>query len=532
MTKQQRKPRTLDGYVNALGEIATTPDFRRRASFAERAKSAYEPAKSLGTAKDAGLSGSMMFESLTQHAADLGQYPVTSFVGYGVLEQIAQNGMIRACIQTVADDMSRKWITLEDGSDADQGGADGADDETGASNMERLSELQEKKYRLQRTFNDAFAKMGYFGGCFIFIDTGAEGDELELPLVIGKDSAEFGPDRPLRFVVVDPVNVSPGVYNASDPLKPNYFRPQTWSVLGRTVHASRMIRLVDNEPPLLLKPAYNFLGIPQAQILWDYVLHWNSARVEAINLLKKLNFFVFQTNVEDLMNVGGLQALDSRMEAMNRYRSNDSLFVCDKTTEDVKNVSLAITGVFDLVKQSLEFVAAINRTPAVKLLGISPSGFNATGESDIRNYYDHILSKQEKFRDAINICLACIQLAEFGEIDPNISFRFNPLSEDDKASAAMTAQTLVGTLGMLLDRNVISAEELRDRVREIDGLNLGGLTGEPPEPQEGDLQTDDPEAGGGEQNPLLAALQGIGQEKPHVPESAPPEQSETDLKEA
>ena len=53
--------------------------------------------------------------SLLAHASELGQYPMTSFIGYGALQQIAQNGMIRACIQTTADEMTREWITLTGG---------------------------------------------------------------------------------------------------------------------------------------------------------------------------------------------------------------------------------------------------------------------------------------------------------------------------------------------------------------------------------------------------------------------------------
>lgn len=53
-----------------------------------------------------------IYNTLTQHASDLGQYPVTSFIGYGVLQQIAQNGMIRSCISTVSDDITREWLTI------------------------------------------------------------------------------------------------------------------------------------------------------------------------------------------------------------------------------------------------------------------------------------------------------------------------------------------------------------------------------------------------------------------------------------
>ena len=60
-----------------------------------------------------------IYQSLVQHGMDMGQYPMTSFVGYGVLQQIAQNGMIRTCIQTVADDVTREWITITGGDKTD-----------------------------------------------------------------------------------------------------------------------------------------------------------------------------------------------------------------------------------------------------------------------------------------------------------------------------------------------------------------------------------------------------------------------------
>ena len=81
---------------------------------------------------------------------------------------------------------------------------------------------------------------------------------------------------------------------------------------------------------------------------------------------------------------------------MTQNMNNDGVLAIDKDDEDVLKLETPLSGVTDIVRQSLEILAALNRTPAVKLLGISPSGFNATGESDIRNYYDYITSQQEK----------------------------------------------------------------------------------------------------------------------------------------
>ena len=327
------------------------------------------------------------------------------------------------------------------------------------------------------------------GGSFVFIDTGVDGSELELPLAINSKSAELVNNKHLKFVLVDPVNVTPCQYNSIDPLKDDYMKPSSWWVLGRKVHASRLIALYDNPPPTLLKPSYNFLGIPQAQILWDYVLHWNQCRVSTANLLEKVSLLVMQTDTDAIFSSpDGVQNFDLRMQALQRYRDNDSVFVCDKNEEGVTNVQTSIAGCTDVVRQSLEMIAAINRTPAVKLLGISPSGFNATGESDITNYYDYIHSKQELLRTAIAKCLNCIQLANFGEIYSGIDFEFVDLSAENESTQAVTAQTRANMLSTLLDRQVIDTSEVRQAVKTDRSMQLNFLSDEAPEPAEGDVE--------------------------------------------
>lgn len=470
-----------------------------------------ESKESQRLAQDDGAS--VFHSSLTQHAMDLGQFPMTSFVGYGVLQQIAQNGMIRTCIQTVADDMSRQWIQVTGGDNSDP---------------KRLQEIQDcidKKYGLQGLFNKVFSTVGYMGGCFLFIDTNQpeETKNLSLPLAINDKSAEIQKGSEVSFVLIDPINVSPAMYNAFDPLKEDYMKPDSWFVMGKKVHSSRLMRFVDNEPPLLLRPAYNFLGIPQAQILWDYVLHWNKAREEGVGILEKLNFMVYKTNLGEAIEAGGLSMLDQKVTLVNRYRSNKSLVVCDNE-EDFQNITLTIGGVTDIIRQQFEFIACLNRTPAVKLLGISPSGFNATGQSDIRNYYDHIRAKQELYRNQITKIIQIIQIQLFGEIDPSIDFVFNELNQDDEDSMAMTAKTKIDGASVLQDRNVISAEEVREYVRKDPTMGFDFLSEELPEPMDGQLETDDPSMMNNSMMEFLKA-----REQQSVPQNTP--QKEEKVKE-
>ena len=108
-------------------------------------------------------------------------------------------------------------------------------------------------------------------------------------------------------------------------------------------------------------------------------------------------------------------------------------------------------------------MAAIFRIPFVKFLGISPGGLNATGESDLRNYYDHVSAKQEKiFRKPINRLIDLMQGHLFGAIDPDIRAEFIPINDEDDAKRAATLKTKADRDAIYLDRGVLSPEEVRE----------------------------------------------------------------------
>ena len=449
--------------------------------------------------------------TLLQHGFELGIYGACSnFLGYGALQNIAQNGLIRACVETVADDMTRAWIELQ------QEGEDDSEDGEAQERIERLDRAM-KRLGLQKVMHEAAAKVGYYGGCLLYLDTGASGPDLKLPLSLESWSREATKGFLKGVRVIDPVNVFPGTYNSIDPLKADFYVPKSWWVLGQEVHASRLIRVFSNEPPLLFRPSYNFLGIPRAQILWDYVMHFQANRDSVNRLMDKFSQLVFKTAMTDLITGGAsdMSALLARLQIMAQNRSNDGVIAVDKDAEDILKVETPISGITDVPRQSLEFVAAINRTPVVKLLGISPSGFNATGESDLRNYYDHILSQQEAvLRPALQRVLEVVQVSLFGEVDRKLGFSFCSLSEEDENAKAVTQATRINNLMALLDRDVISPEEARQILISDPNSGLDGLDPELPEEAEGDdlLQ----------QGPAIPGQPQMQEQEPSAPSPASP----------
>lgn len=428
----------------------------------DEARRRYAPPKTMGSeeqrlAMDSALADAGYY-SLLQHTADMGMLQTPQFMGYGALQSLAQNALIRSCVSTVANDMTRKWVTIQ---------RNGSADETEQDTVADLTTAMEDM-RVQDTFAEAVELAGYEGGAFVFIDTGQQ--DLTIPLTVSAMSAELQQGRTLRFTVIDPVNCTPGAYNAYDPLQPNYFKPSRWWVLGREVDASRLLRFSWNEVPVLLKPSYNFFGVPQAQLLWDYVMHFQECRASVNRLLSKFSMTVVKTALFDsLGQLGPEQAntLDTRIKYMLQHMSNDGAIVVDKESEDIVKLDSALSGVTDITRQALEFLAAVNRTPAVKLLGISPSGFNATGDSDIRNYYDHIATMQQKVLAApLRTVLDCLQLHTFGRIDKQLTFQFAQLSEDDKRAQAEIRKMAADTSAVYLDRGILSQEEARQALAD------------------------------------------------------------------
>ena len=396
--------------------------------------------------------------SLLHHAISImGMSAYPQFLGYGYLTGLAQNGLIRAGCEMIADEMVEKGITLTTKGNNDP-------DTDKQAKLDRLNELI-TKINLLPTLRKAVSISKYYGGSLVYmdfdgIDTASE--NLLNPLILTKN--ELRGKKLRRLKVIEPYNLSPGQYNAADPLQEYYFKPRYWFVMGKAVDASRFLPPVqENELPTILRPAYNFFGIPLAQNVLDAVAHFTECREAEARLLTKFSLTVFRTNLnEQLFSGGDWSQIDNRVNNFVQYRSNDGVMLIDKESEDIDIKSTSLAGVKDIVSQAMEIVAAYFNEPVTKMWGLTPSGFN-TGESDLNNHYDHIASQQEKqLRDQIEYVLKVLQVQEWGEIDNEITFTFNPLSEEKEESIATVNKIKAETQQIYISNGVISPDEGRE----------------------------------------------------------------------
>ena len=381
------------------------------------------------------------------HCAD------ATFMGYGALANLSQNGLIRAGIEMRGDEMTRKWGELS---------RKGNNEEETDEQQDKLDKIAEQmeRFKIREMFRSASCLCGYMGGCLLFIDTGEE--NIANPLIL--DRLTFAPDTLKGFRLIEPYLVTPGGYNSTNPMADDYFKPSLWYVQGIPVHASRLIYFAENKLTSLLKPAYNFFGLPLAQKVVDAVAHYTENREAAGRLLQKYALTVLKTNMEEVLSGGFDQALRNRIQYFVQNRTNDGCTAIDKEMEDLVIQTTSLSGVTDIVRQSMEYVAAMFNEPVVKMWGLSPNGFSS-GEMELQNHYDNIKAQQEKmFGEPIRRVLRVIQQNLYGEIDDSVVFNFLPLSEDDERKIAETNKMQADTDAVLISNGVISEEEARERL--------------------------------------------------------------------
>ncbi len=375
-----------------------------------------------------------------------------SFLGYAYLSVLEQNGFIKAGVEGLADDMTESWIELSRVASAEY-------DED-----EKIVELNNAidKFDLRTLFNTAAKYCGYFGGCLIYVDTGDEGKDLAVE-IDGK-SLKGGIKG---FVPIEPINITPGQYNSSDALKADYFKPKTWFVLGKEVHESRLLYFTAGELGVLLKPSYNFFGVPSAQIALDAVRKFTDNYDSASRLLDKFSLTYLKTDMGSVMYSGNPEMLKARVKLIAETRDNDSIVVIDKEDEDFGQINTSLGEVSNLVKTALEQLPIMFRMPATKFLGISPGGLNSTGESDENMWNNYVLSQSKKiFKAPLKKALDYIQYHLWGEVDPDIKFEFSVRGSKDALNQA-TINQVKATVGQgYVDRGILSPAEERKRIAE------------------------------------------------------------------
>lgn len=329
------------------------------------------------------------------------------------------NWVVQNVVGIIPDDMTREWFKV-----------DGAVDPPYIAELERV----QRRTLLRQKVNEGLRWGRLYGGAAGLILIRGQENRLDQPL----DLEAVMPGAFAGLHIVDRwCGIAPENGLVTDLGDPDFGLPEYYTVTGEggglaaRVHHSRIIRFTGRDLPYVERMTEMYWGESEVEALYaDIVKHDNVAANMAA--------LTFRANV-DTMEVPNLDQLFSitsgeqqrrfwnTMQAQSVAKSNFGMQLVNKG-DQIKNTQYSFTGLQEVYESMCMDLCGASHYPMTKLFGRSPGGLNATGDSDLQNYYDYVDTLREsKLRPVIERLLPILCMSAWGYIPEGIDISFPPL---------------------------------------------------------------------------------------------------------
>lgn len=344
-----------------------------------------------------------------------------------------EDGLAARIVKLLPDDMFREgWSYLFPKLDKIQA-ADNAEIYAGV--MEEL-EVQQK-------IKDAMTWKRLYGGAAVLISV-IDGQTPDKPL----NPKRIRAIEKLRVIERTEIEFENIIWQ-TDQLLPRYGQPVMYPVRfeipeGKTsqtmnVHYSRIIELHGDK-----LPRHSMAGVSAENRYWGIsVLQRADDRLKSLGsslgsidqLLSELG--VGKYKIKDLAQLlasaDGEQAIKRRVELTDFVKSTFRSMYLDNEEDFVRD-NISFQGVPEILHILFMLISADTGYPMTRLFGMSPAGMNATGESDMNNYYDMVRSLQVSELQPVLLRLVRIISEWKGLEEPYIEFRpLETMNEKERA---------------------------------------------------------------------------------------------------
>lgn len=335
-----------------------------------------------------------------------------------------QNWMVRRICEGFAKDLTAKGVNWKLN----------ADD----------SELLEREFRRLKVWSlltEAITFARLYGGSLLVIDMADDESEKSL----NSNGTLYG------FRVFDRTEVTP----SADVVQygPAAGTPVLYSVASRIgnlrpfdVNATRAIRFVGARCSHRRVIELENWGDSVITAANNALQQYGSSLECSLELLKRcyLRFLGIQNFWQGLQDDDTASFIGQAIKMINEAQNSSSLTVAD-ANDIFQSQSYSFAGIRDVLITFSEQVAGATGYPIVKLFGMSPSGFS-TGESDLANYYDNLVSEQEdQLREPITR-IAQLILESKGRQNVTVDFDFVPFKQESTSEKISNAQNAVNTI--------------------------------------------------------------------------------------
>lgn len=289
-----------------------------------------------------------------------------------------------------------------------------------------------------------------------------------------------------RFINTVPISRIARVDWGTDPLKADYMRPEKFLVNGVQVHTSRCL-VWDGEP--LFDP-YDFaltnfrsnisgFGPSKLAPIWDDIVRATGIRQAAFQMAQMNNSII--AALEGYQDLRGTVPGQNKISDIKKLVNELSVYkaaILDKGKVDVTTLAASFGSVPEMMITSLQILSAASDIPATRFIGQAPGGLNATGESDLENYYNVIdaIQKQRmepRLRKTYDIIGWQMFPNSWAEDRKKLEFEFPPLWNLSELEEADRTSKIIDNMAKLLENRLITEEKA---IEELTKKNVVGVT--------------------------------------------------------
>lgn len=339
-----------------------------------------------------------------------------------------ESWIVRRIIDVIPADMLKNWITITSGLDPD---------------VEKRLSLTLRRTQLIDKLKRGMQWGRLYGGALGVMLVKHQGYDLSQPLqldwIMPGDFAGLlifdrwngvNPSSELIEDITDPDYGFPKYYTVTDPAGGGYVK----------IHHSRVVRFTGNTLPFWEEIAEMQWGASVIESVFDELrkrdnVSWNIAQLTFMANIRVLKMQDLGQLLAATDNESQAELLRT-LEAQNMLLNNMGMQVMD-AADGLETHQYTFGGLADCYQQFIMDISGAAEIPVTRLFGRSPSGLNATGESDLQNYYDMIAEKQESYlRPILNKVLPPFIISTLGSLPDDFDFEFDPVAEpSDKERA-------------------------------------------------------------------------------------------------
>ena len=319
-----------------------------------------------------------------------------------------------------------------------------------------------------------------YGGAGALIMIEGQENQLDQPL----DLDTVMPGSYKGLLVLDRWSgITPDADLVEDPGDPEYGLPKYYTItcdtleIGIRVHHSRILRFTGRDLPYLEELAETYWGASELEHVIDELKKRDNVSWNIAMLTFMANLRVMKIDGMGMMLATGNETaqrdLYNTVQAMNTLMNNNSIQILGEN-DSYESHQYTFGGIADVYDRFMMDVAGAAETPVTKLFGRSPAGMNATGESDMQNYYDTIEEKQEdELRPIYDKLLPIIMMSTWVGVPDDFDYDFNPVRrapEDEMADlASKNTDSVTKAFQAGLISQKVALKELRQQ-SELTGM--------------------------------------------------------------